>query len=126
MVIIQSKSKKKPSGARNTTHQKKRLYEKGSSPTLPKVGAVKKRVDRTIGGNEKVKLLQAEIANVLNPKTKKYSKMKILSVVENPANRHYVRRNILTKGTVFATDKGNAKVTNKPGQEGTVNAILLE
>jgi len=59
-------------------------------------------------------------------RTKKYSKVKIKNVVENPANRHFVRRNILTKGTVVDTDKGKAKITNRPGQEGSINAVLVE
>ena len=36
------------------------------------------------------------------------------------ANRHYVRRNILTKGTVITTDKGNAVITSRPGQEARI------
>lgn len=125
MVIIQAKSKKKASGARNTFSRKKRLFEKGSIATLTKVGQRKIRTDRTMGGNIKTKTLQTTVANVLDVKTKVFSKLAIERVVENPANRHYVRRNILTKGTVFATEKGNAKVTNKPGQEGTINAVFI-
>lgn len=124
---MQAKSNKKPSGARYIRSQRKRSYEKGNSPTLTKVGVTKKvRVDRTLGGNTKTKTIQNNIANVLDTKTKKFSQMKIVSVVENPANRHYVRRNILTKGTIFQTEKGNAKVTSKPGQEGTINAVLIQ
>ena len=37
-----------------------------------------------------------------------------------------VRRNILTKGAIIETDAGKAKITNRPGQEGTVNAVLVE
>ncbi|MBR9675385.1 30S ribosomal protein S8e [Candidatus Woesearchaeota archaeon] len=125
MVINQRRSKKKPSGARYISGRKKRQFESGNNPTLPKIDAVKKRTDRVIGGNSKTRFLSADVANVYDPKTKKYSKMKILSVVKNPANRHYVRRNVLTKGTVFSTDKGEAKVTSRPGQEGTVNAVFI-
>ncbi|MBS3163365.1 30S ribosomal protein S8e, partial [Candidatus Woesearchaeota archaeon] len=50
---------------------------------------------------------------------------KIKTILENPANRHYVRRNIITKGSVIDTDLGKARVTNKPGQEGAINAILI-
>jgi small subunit ribosomal protein S8e len=46
--------------------------------------------------------------------------------VENPANPHYVRRNIITKGAVIKTELGNAKVTSRPGQDGVVNAALIE
>ena len=46
-------------------------------------------------------------------------------VVENPANRHYIRRNILTRGTIIKTEKGNARITSRPGQDGVVNAVLI-
>lgn len=126
MVITQSRSKKKPSGARYIKSQHKRSYEAGNSPTLTKVGTKKIRIDRGLGGNTKIKTMANNVANVLDPKSKKYSKMDIESVVENPANRHYVRRNIITKGTIIQTNKGKAKITSKPGQEGTINAVLVE
>ena len=69
--------------------------------------------------------MKIEVANLLDQKTKKYSKVKIKSVVESPSNRHYVRRNIITKGTVIDTEKGKAKVTSRPGQDGTINAVLI-
>ena len=55
----------------------------------------------------------------------KIEKLKITAVVENPANRHFVRRNIITKGTVIETEKGKARITSRPGQEGVINAILI-
>ncbi len=97
----------------------------GSNPTFPKVGETVKRVVKTRGGNFKQRLLAANVANVFDPKSKSYKKAVIKTVVENPANRHYVRRNILTKGTVIETDIGKARITSRPGQEGTINAVLL-
>ena len=49
----------------------------------------------------------------------------IVNVVENPANPHLVRRNIITKGCVVETKLGKAKVTSRPGQEGSVNGVLI-
>ena len=66
-----------------------------------------------------------DVANILDAKTGKYVKAKIKTVVENPANRHFVRRNIMTRGCIIDTDKGKAKVTNRPGQEGSINAKLI-
>ena len=63
--------------------------------------------------------------NLMDPATKKCSKAKIVNVTENPANRHYVRRNILTKGTTVKTEKGDAIITSRPGQDGVVNAVLI-
>ncbi len=125
MVIVQSRPKRKKSGGRYTSYRGKRIYELGSRPTLTKIGAQKGKVIRTRGGNQKYRLQDANIVNVYDPKTKKYVKATIKTVVENPANRHYVRRNILTKGTVIETDKGKARITNRPGQEHTIHAVIL-
>ena len=50
---------------------------------------------------------------------------KIETVKDNKANLHYMRRNILTKGAVIKTELGDARITNRPGQDGVINAILL-
>ncbi len=47
-------------------------------------------------------------------------------MVENPANPNYVQRNIITKGAIIKTSAGNAKVTSRPGQDGTINAVLVK
>ncbi|MBI5389198.1 30S ribosomal protein S8e [Candidatus Woesearchaeota archaeon] len=125
MVITQSRPKRKLSGARYHAYRKKRQYEAGGLPTHTKIGETKRKKDRTVGGNNKMRLILANIANVLDPKTKKYQKAKIKTVVDNPANRHFVRRNIITKGTVIDTDLGKARVVSRPGQDGTVNAVLV-
>ena len=68
----------------------------------------------------------SEYGNLYNPKTKKYSITKIKAITDNPANRHFVRRSIITKGTVVETEAGKARVTNRPGQEGVINAVLVK
>ena len=78
-----------------------------------------------MGGHEKVRLLSIETVNVFDPKTKKYKQSKVKNALENTANKNFVRRNILTKGTVIETEAGKAKITSRPGQEGTVNAVLV-
>lgn len=125
MVIIQSRSKRRPTGARYHAYRKKKLYDKGSEPSNTKIGATRLKKVRGLGGNKKVKVFLSEVANVLDPKTKTYSKSKIKAVLENPANRHFVRRNIITKGAVIDTENGKAKVTSRPGQNGSVNAVLV-
>lgn len=125
MAITQSRPKRKESGGRYRAYRKKKQYELGRLPSLTKVE--KRRIVRirTMGNNQKMRLLSADIANVFNPKTKKYQQVKIKNTLENPANRHYVRRNIMTKGSVIDTELGKAKITSRPGQDGTINAVLL-
>ncbi len=92
---------------------------------MTKLEGTRKRSLRVIGGNQKQRLLSSETANILDPKTKKHKVVKIKSVVDNPANRNYIRRNILTKGAVIETELGKAKITSRPGQQGSVSAVLV-
>ena len=75
--------------------------------------------------NQKVRVLRTNVVNVVDTKKNKTFKTKIIQVVENPANPHYVRRNIITKGAIIETEAGNARVTSRPGQHGVLNAVLL-
>lgn len=125
MAITHGKPSRKPSGALLRSHRKKRAYETGSTPTLPRLGEKKLKYVRMLGGTYKQRLLQVNKINVVDPKTKKCFIAVAKNVVENPANRYYVRRNVLTKGTVVVTDKGKVKITSRPGQVGTVNGVLV-
>jgi len=125
MVITQSRSKRKTTGGRYISSRKKRLYESGKAPTLTKIGEQKLEKQRTKGGNAKQKLSSANIANIVDPKTNKIFKAKIKTVAESPANRHFTRRNIMVKGSIIETDKGKAKITSRPGQDGVINAVLV-
>ena len=124
MAITQTRSKRSVSGGRYKSYRKKRVYETARSPTSTKIGKTQTKVKTVKGGAKKISLLNV---NTVNLKSKnKNLKAKILTVKESPANRHFIRRNILTKGTIIETDKGVAKITNRPGQEGTINAILVK
>ena len=124
MAISQRKAKTKPTGGKYKHWRKKKLNELGSLPVLTKINKRRIKKVRVLGGNLKFKTLFENIANVYDPKTKKHVKAKIISVVDNPANRNYIRRNIITKGTIIETDKGKAKVTNRPGQDVGIQAVL--
>ena len=126
MVVIQGKSKKKESGAPYKSFRRKRTYEKGSLPTLTKLGEKKSKTVRTRGGNKKTIYRQADHVNLYVPKENKFYRVTIKAIVENAANRHFVRRNVLTKGSIIDTEKGKARITSRPGQHGTMNAILQE
>ncbi|MEM4755791.1 MAG: 30S ribosomal protein S8e [Candidatus Woesearchaeota archaeon] len=126
-MISQKRSVRKPSGGKYHAYRKKKMYEAGSSPALTKVDKTTKvRKVRAKGGIIKLKTLTVAYANVLDPKTKKAQKAAIKTVVENTANRNYVRRNIFNKGAIIETELGKAKVTSRPGQDGVVNAVLVE
>lgn len=46
-------------------------------------------------------------------------------MTENPANIHYVRRNIITKGAVVDTSVGKVKITSRPGQSGSLSGVKV-
>ena len=92
MAISQKRSKRKPTGGRYKATYKQKHSETGSDPTLTKLESRRKRTLRVIGGNQKTRLLAIDSANVLDPKTKTYKVVKIKNVVDNPANRNYIRR----------------------------------
>jgi small subunit ribosomal protein S8e len=126
MVVIHGKPNRKPTGGRYTNAFTKRLAQKGSRPTHTKLAEKKADFVKTKGGGSKVRLLAADKVNLYDPVTKKHSIEAIKTVTDNFADRHFVRHNIITKGAVVMTAKGKAKVTNRPGQEGLINAILLK
>ena len=125
-MLTKNRSKRKASGGRYIAARGKRIFEKRGTATLTKVSERKVKEVKVRGGGTKQRLLSVDVANVFDPKTKKYSKVKIKTILENTANRHFVRRNILTKGAVIDTEKGKAKVTSRPGQEGMINAVLVQ
>lgn len=118
----QSRSRRKPSGGIYHRHRKKKKYELGKDFLPVKLAPTKKKNLRVFGGNKKIRLLQTDEA-VVFPGGKK---AKILTVKENPANPHFVRMNIITKGAIIETEVGIAKVISRPGQDGVVNARLIK
>ena len=117
---------KKLTGGKYHTPHKKRRYELGSKPTLTGIGKTTIKVVKTKGGGIKAKTLRIEKANLFDPKSKKFMQAAIKIVTDNPANRNYTRRNIITKGAIIMTEKGKARVTSRPGQNGSVDAVLIE
>jgi small subunit ribosomal protein S8e len=126
MAVWHGEKGKKRTGGEIVLARKKKKRELGSLPALTKIGSEKREKYRTMGGGEKVKTFGVEFANVLDPKTNLVKKAKILDILENPANPHFVRRKIITKGAIIKTEVGDAKVTSRPSQHGVVNAIILE
>ncbi len=125
MVVFQGKGRRSPRGSRYKKYRNYRQHELGRLPSFTGLGKKRLQKIRTLGGNKKLRLLSEEYANIVDPKTKKSQKAKIKTITGNPANRHFVRRNIMTKGAVIETEVGKAKITSRPGQDGVVNAVLI-
>ncbi len=123
-MITRKRSNRKATTGRYHNGRKKRQSELGRLPTMTKVGETRAKTERVRGGNEKQRVLQSNTVNLFDGK--KYVKATIKRVVENLANRNFIRRNIITKGAIVETDKGNAKITSRPGQSGSLNAVLVK
>jgi small subunit ribosomal protein S8e len=117
---------RKISGGKYRKARKKKHYEKKGQLRIVKLGETKRKKIRMRGGKYKTVLLSTNIANLYDKKTKKSKKVKIKNVLETPSNRFLARQNVLLKGALIDTEIGKARITSRPGQEGMVNAIIVE
>ncbi len=125
MTIWKGRPKRQPSGAKYWPWRKNRKSELGRDPTPSSIGETEyKKKQRMKGGKLMTYSVRVTHANVFEGG--KASKVKILDVEKNTANRHFVRQDIVTKGAIIKTDKGLAKVTSRPSREGIVNAVLVK
>ncbi|EHK00709.1 30S ribosomal protein S8e [Candidatus Haloredivivus sp. G17] len=124
MAVWQDRSQTKKTGGKTRSYRKSRKHDIGSKFSEPEVGEQKVIVKETRGGNQKSVAKRSETVNLaVNGEVKN---AEIESVEENPANPNFVRRSMLTKGTIIETSEGTAEITSRPGQIGSVNAKLIE
>src|SRR3989449_9976910 len=103
MALWQGRSRRKPTGGRYRPFRKKRKFEIGREQQYAFIGPQKLKLYPTKGRNQKVRILNAEFANVMDPKTGKTAKSKIITVKENSSNPHLVTPNIITRRAVLQT-----------------------
>ena len=125
MALSQARPRRKQTGALYKDYRKKRQHELGREPSFTKLGKKRVQVIRTMGANRKLRILSSDTANLFDPKSKSFKQAKIKTITDNPANRHFIRRNIMTKGSVIDTELGKARITSRPGQDGVINAVLI-
>jgi small subunit ribosomal protein S8e len=126
MALWQGKSNRSKSGRRIRYARGKRRFEIGRETHLTTIGNPTIKTIRTRGKQRKDTAKTINIAYVVNQESNKTQKTEIKSVIDNPANLNYIRRNIINKGAIIETALGNARVTSRPGQTGVVNAVLLK
>ncbi|MEM0440006.1 MAG: 30S ribosomal protein S8e [Candidatus Caldarchaeum sp.] len=116
--------KRKKTGAKAHPSSGKRKRERGGEIHLVSLGNPETVVRRARGGNLKTAVISTNFANVaIGPVVKR---LEILRVISNPSNRDYDRRKVITRGALIETAEGIARVTSSPGQDGTVNAVLVK
>ena len=89
-----------------------------------KLGERKRKVIRGRGGSTKIVAFTNDTVNVVSGKKSKTVGIK--NVLETPSNTFLARQNILVKGAIIETELGKARITNRPSQEGNVQAVLIE
>jgi len=115
---------RKASGGKYHKQRKKKLFAMPGLPRNVKLGEERKKKLRTRGGNLKTVLLASNKVNLIDKKTHKAKLVKIKSIIDVPSNRYV--KDVLMKGTIIDTELGRARITNRPGQEGNVQGVLIE
>ena len=115
---------RKISGGKYHKQKKKKLYERKGQERHVILGETKRKSLRVKGGNLKIVLLKSNTANV-NVEGK-IKKAEIKNVEETPQNKFFARQNRLVKGAIIDTSAGKARITNRPSQEGQINAVLIK
>jgi small subunit ribosomal protein S8e len=118
--------KRKLTGGKKRANRAKKKYEEGGFPAETTLGEPRRKIVRIMGGNTKTKVLSDKFVTVTNLKTGKTEKTQITRVVRNGANVDFNRRGVITKGAEIETALGLAKVTSRPGNDGVINAVLVE
>ncbi|MCJ7450397.1 MAG: 30S ribosomal protein S8e [Candidatus Nanohaloarchaeota archaeon QJJ-9] len=120
MPRSQQKSLKKKTGGRKGRQSKNKKKHLSGEFCATSIGEENANRKDSRGKTEKTKLEKIDKVNLAEDGEIKRTEVE--SVVENPANPDYVRRNIITKGAVVKTPEGKARITSRPGQDGTLNA----
>ena len=123
-------SRRKPSGGRlkrPNRYRGKRRTEVSSEAQYAYIGEKDDRkMYRKNAGSQTTRLLSANTVNVNVPKEGTTVKATINSVIANDADPNFIRRNIVTKGSIVDTSMGKVKITSRPGMHGVTSGILLE
>jgi small subunit ribosomal protein S8e len=120
----QGRSPRKRTGGRRRRARKKKLHELGGEPTETRVGERRFKTIDARGNTEKVRAIAAATASVATEDGTVAAEIE--NVAENPSNPNYARRNIITRGAILETSEGRVRVTSRPGQDGQVNAVLVD
>ena len=114
---------RKISGGKYHANRKKKLYEKQTQERIALIGETKTKKIKIRAGKFKTIILKTNTTNIIiNGKAKK---AEIKNVIETPQNKFLARQNRLMKGAIIETSLGKAKITNRPTQEGQINAIII-
>jgi len=121
---IENLGTSKVTGGRRHPLRSRRKYEMDRFPNEAIIGKQITITRKVRGKNVKTAIKTIDSVNLaINSKIKR---VKIIKVLENATNNDYQRRGIISKGAILETEEGKCRVVSRPGQHGTVNAILVK
>ena len=114
----------KPTGGKINLNRKRRKFQRMGLPLMTELGEKKIRKVEGRGMTRKIKLVASNSINVVT-KGGKMRKVKVIDVKSNQANLHYVRRRIITKGTIVEPELGHVRATSRSSQSGILSGIIV-
>ena len=114
----------KITGGRRHVLRSRRKYEIDRFPNEALIGDQITITRKVRGKNIKTSIKTIDSVNLAIDS--KIKRGKIIKVLENATNNDYQRRGVISKGAILETEEGKCRVVSRPGQHGTVNAILVK
>ena len=121
---IENLKSSKITGGRKRASRSRRKYEIDRFPNEALVGDQITITRKVRGKNIKTSVKTIDSVNLAIDS--KIKRVKIIKVLENVTNNDYQRRGVISKGAILETEEGKCRVVSRPGQHGTVNAILVK
>ena len=121
---IENLGTSKITGGRRHPLRSRRKYEIDRYPNEAVIGNQVTVTRKVRGKNIKSAIKTIDSVNLAIDS--KIKRVKIIKVLENATNNDYQRRGTISKGAILETEAGKCRVVSRPGQHGTVNAILVK
>ena len=121
---IENLGTSKITGGRRHPLRSRRKYEMDRFPNEARIGEQITITRKVRGKNVKTAIKTIDSVNLAIDS--KIKRVKIIKVLENATNNDYKRRGVISKGAILETEEGKCRVVSRPGQHGTVNAILVK
>jgi len=121
---IENLGTSKITGGRRHPLRSRRKYELDRFPNEAIIGKQVTVTRKVRGKNIKSAIKTIDSVNLAIDS--KIKREKIIKVLENDTNNDYQRRGVISKGAILETEEGKCRVVSRPGQHGTVNAILVK
>lgn len=125
MPVVHGESRRKSTGGRKHPNRKRKKRELGGEFSATELGEHEVKHKDVRGTSDKVVLKEAGTVS-LSKDDGTTEEVEIEAVVENPANPDFVRRDVITKGAIVRTSEGKARITSRPGQQGSLSAVAVD